>query len=293
VVDPAVVDMVAKRDGLSQEEAQQYVADTLRMVAAARDARDAAAGEPEPLIDTARAKHLRRTALARLWLRTDFEPKHRPEDIPEDDPLLLQARASKANIHPRVYVLCQVVAVPKGKELSTDELVQRAGVPAWREEARRLFDPVAKRLIRYVPEGDHEACRLLARLLPKMGPDSADVALQYQSGGFDLEACAEEAPDGSCRQRRFAEEWTEQVAKAEGPGFLEPFESRFGFHLVYVRQIEDPRALDDPQTDTFLRRLVHSKWEAAAFDEYLDRLRKHKSVKVVAPGPEPEGAGGS
>ena len=292
-MDPSVVAMVAQRDERSDDEARQYVADTLRLVAAAQAKRDAADGEPAPLLAESRAKHLRRTALARVWLRDDFERKHGPDAIPRDDPLLVRARTSRSNIHPEIHVICQVVAVPKGKKLAPDELIERAKPPAWREEARSLFEPVARRLVRYVPEDDKDACGLMARLLPKMGPESEAVDLQFQSGGFDLKACRVEGPDGSCQERRFVDEWTSKVAEADGPGFLEPFESPFGFHLVYVKQIEQQRTLQDPDAEAYLRGLVHRQWQAQAFERYLDRLQKKRSVKLAPVQPGSEEAGGS
>jgi hypothetical protein len=277
----SVIDQVAARDGVDADEARQRVADVLRLVAAARAEREGI-DDPADLVSQHRVAHLERAARARLWLETDFEPKHRPSDIPADHPLLARARTSKRHVHPRVHMICQVIAMPL-EELDDDARAQRAGDASWRQRAKSVLDPIADRLRRHLPERDAEACKLIQQWVRLEGSTDDDVRLRVESGGFDLEACGEEADDGSCLRPQFTPRWTEPVSRAEGPGFLPPFFTEFGLHLVYVVDILAPRSLDDPETDAYLREQVHEQWQREQFAAYVQRLREKRAVRLAPP----------
>jgi hypothetical protein len=285
VVDAAVVRMVAERDGVDEAQARARVADTLRAVAAAREAAAVQADEA-PLVEPAREEHLRRAALARVWLEDGFEPDHEPQDIPDDAPLLQQAKATARYIHPRLHLLCQLVALPSGPG-TTEEIFAAAALPAWKDAARARFDPVAQRMQRYVRADDRDACGLMQKLMQFEEHDADGVTLRVEAQAFDLDACAETAADGSCREPKFVPEWVEQVRVAEPPGFLPAFSTRFGWHLVFVQEILPERTLDDPQTMSWLRGEVHRQWQHEAFQEYIDRLRELRAVRIAPAAESP------
>lgn len=280
----SVVEHVAARDAVDAEEARQRAADVLRLVAAARDARPEQPGgnDLDALASPHRVRHLERAARARLWLETDFEPKHRREDIPAEHPLLARARASRKHIHPTVHAICQVIAMPP-EALDPAQREATAADPDWRRRARTVLEPVAQRLRRYLPEDDAEPCKQVQRWIRLESSPDDEVRFRVESGGFDLQACAERADDGSCETPRFSSAWTEPVSRAEGPGFLPAFFTEFGLHLVYVIEILPPRALDDPDTDDYLRREVHGAWQREAFASYVDRLREKRAIRLAPP----------
>ena len=275
-VHASVVQMVAERDGLSSQQARRRVDDTLRLAAAAQAETTGA-----KLSDTRQA-HLRRAAAARLWLKEDFEPRHRVQDIQASDPAFKQAMASQRNVHPKLHAVCQLVVAPTaGEDEGVDIVLERAKDPAWRARARPMFDAATERLQRYVKPGDPDACALMVRLLRFETQERDGVSLRIEQGGFDLDACAKEADDGSCAQPQWVPEWTEQVRKGEAAQFLPGFETRFGYHLVYVRDILPNRPADDPETAQAVREAIHPAWQRDSFARYIDAARERKAVRMA------------
>jgi hypothetical protein len=276
----SVVEHVAARDGVDLEEARQRVADVLRLVAAAR-ARQDGVDDPIDLVSPHRVRHLERAARARLWLETDFEARHRPSDIPADDPRLQAMRTSPKFIHPVVHMVCQLIAMPP-VDLERSDAEALAEDPAWRKRAQAVFEPVADRMRRHLPEGDADLCKLMQQWVHLEKPGD-DVRFRVESGGFDLEACAQVGENGECKTPAFSPRWTEPVSRAQGAGFLPPFFTEFGLHLVYVIDILPARSLDDPDTDTFLRETAHAGWQQEAFATYVQRLREKRTVRLAPP----------
>jgi hypothetical protein len=277
VLDASVVQWIADRDGLTFEDARAKVADTLRLVAAARS--DAIELSPE------RREYLRRGALARLWLHTRYEPEHGPEDIPGDDPLLERARADHRHVHPKLHRICQLLAVPAG-EHEAEEARTIAESEGWRARALRRFEPAAERMRAYVQTRDPQACEEMTGLLRFEQREADDVVLRVESAAFVLDACAQTDEAGQCRVPRWVPEWVEQVEQAEQvgtPGFLPPFWTRFGRHLVFVLDVMPARELDDPQTEAYLREVTHPAWSRNAFDEEVERLHAKHTVRRADP----------
>lgn len=279
-----VVAQLAARDELSPAQARARAIDTLRLVAAGRAEHAGQGDDPGPVLSPRRAEHLRRAALARLWLTERFEPEHGPEDVPDDDPRLLQARKDPRMVHPELVSLCQVVVEPPDVE----DLSDKAAItedPAWREAASRALAPVLARIERTVAVGDPDACPLLMRTVELSGPGD-DPQLRVTSpraGGFDLDACLERDDAGACVEPRFAPEWTEQVRAMEVPGFSAPFFTRFGLHVVYAHERLPARPAGDPATEAALREAVLDAWRADALDRRLDALRQASTVRVASP----------
>lgn len=282
---PAVVDMVAKRDGLEPAEAELYVEQTLRWVADAERQAAQAGAEPTPLLTDARAEHLRRAAAARVWLDDVFEPAHRVEDIQASDPAFVQAANSSRFKHPRVHVVCQLVAAPSGKFEGPDataELIKAAEDEAWRERAKARFDPVAARLKRYMNPSDPQGCTLVRKLMRFEDVEADGVTLRIESGGFDLDACAQPRDaDGTCSKPMWASEWSEEVAKASGPQVLPTFSSRFGFHLVMVVEVREASDPSDPDVADEIRTAIGPQWSFDAFQTTLAQFREKRAVRVA------------
>lgn len=282
-LDAAVVEHVAARDGLSPDDARARAVDTLRLVAAGHEqhdgSRDPAASEG---LAPRRAEHLRRAARARLWLSERFEPEHRPQDIPDDEPRLVRARQDPRLVHPEIYVACQVVAQPPDVE-SLDAKAAITGVLEWRAAAERALEPVRARIERNVPVGDSEACSLIEREVELSGPaEDPRVEVSFErAAGFDLDACAEQDAAGACTQPRFDPAWTDRVRALAGVGFSSPFFTRFGLHLVYVEQRLPAQPAGDPATEQRVRESVLDAWRAEAFALELEALGGARTVRMV------------
>ena len=238
--------MVARRDGVDEAEARTRVTNTLRAVAAAREA-EAAKAEPGDLVDPKRREHLTRAARARVWLDHHFAPSHRAEDIPDDDPLLEKAKTKTRYIHPELHVMCQLLAVPTEAE-TLEDFAKLSADPAWKAKAKTRFDRAAKRLRRYIQPSDPGACALMQKLIHFEVKEADGVTLRIEAKAMFLDACAKQAADGSCAEPRWIPDWVEQVRGIEPPGFGEAFYTRFGWHLVFLQQIRPERGLDNPDT---------------------------------------------
>jgi len=284
-LDASVVEHVAVRDGLSAEDARARAVDTLRLVAAGREQHAAGQADPGPVLAPRRAEHLRRAALARLWLTERFEPEHGPDDIPADDPRLVRARADPRLVHPEIHMLCQVVVEPPPEVTELDAKAVITSEPAWREAARAALAPVLARIERNVPVDDAEACKLVGREveLSGKGNDPRLVVSFPKSGGFDLEACVQVDEAGACVQPRFDPVWTEAVRQLPVPGRSEPFFTRFGLHVVQVEQRLPARPEGDPATEQALREAVHEAWRVATLDRALEELRRARTVRTAMP----------
>lgn len=280
-----VVDGIAARDGIDGGAARSRVIDTLRLVAAAAAER----GVDDPALTEARRSHLRRTALARLLLHTEFEPTHRLEDIPPGDPLLQRARSEQRFVHPTVHHVCQIIAAPPGA-LEPAELERRTADPTWRALALARVADVRRHVEAIVMLDDDDACtRMFAKLALERGDGDDDDPVVLRSegpGGFDLDACSvEPGPAGSCSAPRFAPEWVEAVRTGPTPGLRGPFASRFGVHLVLVREILPANLPDDEGFEARLRAAVHPTWRAAAAGAWIAALRTRHAA-LIASGAE-------
>lgn len=278
----SVVEHIAARDGLSPEQARVRAEETLRLVAAAREA--AAAEGKAPGLRPQREQHLRRAARARLWLRERFEASHGPADIPDDHPILQRAWSDSRLVHPELFVLCQAIVEPP----DVDDLDAKAEItadPSWREAASAVMAPLVERIERTVPVGDPDACSLITTQVTLSGQPSDErlTLTMSRPGGFDLDACLEPDDEGGCAKPQFAPEWTEVVRTMSPPRLGRPFFSRFGLHLVYVVEHLPAQTADDPDTDAALRQAVLEPWRAAALDRELQQMGQQRAVRMVRP----------
>lgn len=282
---PTVVQMVSDRDGLPEAAAREHVEHVALLAQAARNERDNRV-DPPPLLTGARERFIRRGALARLWMHETFEPSHGVDAIPQDDPLLERARVSPKNVRPRLSMLCQIVAVPAGLE-DRDALIEKAENTQWQAAAKTRIETVADRVQRYVRPQDPQACRLMGKLMRYEDKDDGVVKLSVESRAFNLDACSREDASGACLEPQWAAEWVEKVRPHTEPGFIEPFRTRFGYHLVFLVQVLEAAPADDPATIAATLEAVLGPWRAASYDAELDALRKKWAVKVVVGGGAP------
>lgn len=281
-LDERVVQQIAAREGIDVEAARERGLAILRLVAASREAAAARAGEPTPEVSEARAAQLRRAARARLLLETVFEPTHRPEDIPGDDPLLARARLTGAWVHPEIVKVCQLIVVPEG--LEGEEARAVAEDPKWRETAMAIAGRLHHRAVVHVPPADEGACRLFAQQA-ELSPQPTDdrFALRFENEvGYDLHGCAEQAADGTCITPSLVPEWTEVIEAVEPPAIAPPFATRFGVHVVLVTAEEPARPAGAPETEAYLREQVHPRWQTEAFSAWLDQLAAEHTVRVAS-----------
>jgi hypothetical protein len=134
---------------------------------------------------------------------------------------------------------------------------------------------------RYVQPTDPQACALMQKLMRFEEKDADGVTVRVEAQAMDLNACATRADDGSCAEPRWLPDWVEHVRKIQAPGFGEAFYTRFGWHLVYVMQIRPDRAVDNPQTQAWLREQVHLQWQREAFADYIARLSERRAVRIA------------
>lgn len=286
VLDAAVVEHVATRDGLSPQAAHTRAVQTLQLVAAGRELHALRGADPGPVLAPRRAEHLRRAARARVWLTDAFEPEHGVQDVPDDDPRLVRARTDPRLVHPELYVVCQVVVEPPATVTELDAKAAHTADPAWREAATRALAPVLARLDRTVPVDDPEACRLLDRVveLSGTGDDPRLLLTRQGPGGFDLDACATTDAAGTCTQPTFDPTWTQEVRSLPVPGRSAPFFTRFGLHVVQVQERLPARPAGDPATELALRLAVHDAWRAESLARRLEELSRARTVRMVEAG---------
>jgi hypothetical protein len=297
-----VVDEIAMRESLTDEQARARAIELLRWVAARRAE---LAEHPEPPLhpddlDPARARQLERAAMVRLWLRERFEPSHRPSDIPDSvvaknmaDPSLF-----RRFFHPEVWLVCQVLIVPAAKrEDGRNESPPSEGEPAarWRTRAEQAIAPFAARASRLESDllatGD---CSLLARLAqtsrrefpaaeakpddPPPGLEDGPLLLRYEQFGFAPSAA--DSLDAS---------WVATVTAEPRPRLIGPFISPFGVHLVLVAAI-NPAHLEDgalppaeleQAREAEMRDQMFESWRAEQLQVELQRARDDRVVRLA------------
>jgi hypothetical protein len=305
-----VVDELAERESLSDEQARARATDVLRLVSARRAE---LAEHPEPPehpddLDPARARQLERAAMVRLWLRERFEATHRASDVP--DSLIAKNMADpsvfRRFFHPEIWLVCQALIVPAATgEDGRAEAPPHEGEAGerWRARAEQAMAPFAARARRLeadlLASGD---CSMLARLMqtsqrefpadaaqpgaPPSGPEAGALKLRFEQFGF--------APDNADTLDRG---WVETVTAEPRPRLVGPFVSPFGLHLVLVADIQ-PAHLEDGSLpadelqrarEDFLRGEILESWRAEQLQVELQRARDDRVVRLA---PELERRGG-
>lgn len=276
-VHASVVAMVAAREGVDRGTAQTRVLETLRLAADAQ-AQGAAAAD----LSEDRRRQLLRAARARRWAEDVFEPRHDPEDIPEDR--VRSVQDDPRFDHPRLHRLCQLVAIPTREDPARRE--PPPDDPAWWARARIHLERVATRLAPYLAAEGQDRCAWIPKLLRFEAQVQGDVTIRYESGAFDLEACAEQDPAGECTRPRWDPAWKAAVERGTAPGFLAPFESALGVHWVYLDAIMPAQSGSSEAGRANIRETLHPAWQREAFAHALVQLRSDAAVKLEEVAPE-------
>jgi hypothetical protein len=276
-IDAAVVAELAARGELDEARARAEVVATLQLVAAARAERsDPDAAE----LTDERSAQLRRTSLARLSLREEFEATHRVVDIPADDPMLAQARGQPRYVHPRLHDVCQLVVGPT--DVGAEQVAVHTADLAWRARAHALLADIDRHVRAVIPADDPKACELLTRDLVFERRSDDGIEVKYERARFDLDACAVELDsDGRCAEPRFAPEWVELVRTGEVPGWRGPFWTRFGLHLALVQEVLPANLPGDDGFEQRLRESIHRDWQSAELLRWLAGLRTEYAAQLV------------
>jgi hypothetical protein len=118
--------------------------------------------------------------------------------------------------------------------------------------------------------------------MPLERREVGDIAVEVQGlGGFDLDACATQAADGTCAEPRFAPEWVSAV-RGTSRGLVGPFATRFGLHLVLVEKLLPAQSLEDPATRQRVRESVLDRWRARELGLELERMQQSRAVQLAA-----------
>ena len=284
VLDQSVVRMLAERDAVDESQAREHALETLRLAAAYREALEGGSAEAV-LIEPGRERQLRRSALARLWLEEDFEPKHGLEDIPDE--LIEQNMGLRSAFHPEVHQLCQVIVQPAEKDPETGRRKLAPDDDAWWADAGAYLEPIEGRLKRYIPDpGTEPGCEFFGKVA-RRGDDEQDedMFLKIEQGGYAV-----------CQRESWDEGFSDALCgKAPEPMWVGPFRTRFGLHLAAVVHISPENLPDDAGKRAYLREKMHPTWQKQAFGEYMERLRAKRTVRLGPalrankPGPAGEG----
>lgn len=268
-LDASVVAMIAERDDVDEATARERALDTLRLAADYEQAQAAQAAEAV-LIDPAREAHLLRSARARLWLEEDFEPKHRPEDIPAD--LIAANMGKRAIFHPEVHAICNAIVMPAAVDDETGRHAMPPDDAAWWARARDYLQPIEAALRRYIVDPSTEpGCGLFGRVARMAAPESDEFFLKVEQGGYTV--CARDLWDPG---------FVDALCGLSEPAWVDPFRTEFGLHFVVVLQITPANEPDDAGKKAFLRERMHTPWRQQAFGEYMERLRAKRTVRFAA-----------
>ena len=290
-LDAKVVEAIAARDGLDEAAARERGLETLRLAAAhIAEAEQARSEHPQGIAD-ARREHILRTARARLWLETEFEPNAQPEDIPRavldsnlDDPAQLSR-----HFHGKRHLVCNILVLPAAKGEDGRNLKPDLEDEAWTEKASAFMAEVRDRLREYDDDFRKEKnCDIAYQYLGMIDPPE-DGELELR-----LETLVVENPE------TFVKEFTDQVLAVYGPqSTVEPFFTEYGLHFLYVLQIREsnlpsgefPEAeLRDKRREALSERM-HPAWQEHHFKQTVENLRKKRVVRLAQDDGGDAGAG--
>jgi hypothetical protein len=284
----AVVEHIARRDGISDAEAREVALASLRLVAARRaelDAREHPPEHPDDL-DPARREQLERAALVRVWLDDFFEPNHHAADIPKRviDQNMTNPQMTRRLFHPQLWFVCQVLVVPA--QASEGAFVKppsegEAG-EQWRAAANQAFAQLVARVEQLESDLLAEGgCSLLGRIVGtserNFETEAGAVTIRFEQFAF--------APSDA---GSFDPQWLEVVTARPDPRIVGPFATQFGVHLVIVGSIEPAvlanGSLPDDQLLTAreaqLRSEIEQAWQADQLQQTLAEIRERRIVRL-------------
>lgn len=281
------VETTALRDGLESAAAEERAIETLRLVAARQDELGDAAR-----LDPVRDSHLRNAALARAYLRDIFEPANDASHMSEDFIMLNLGIAQRAAryFHPKLHKLCQIIVIPKQPtEKGAERAFPPEGDAQWYRDAHALLAPIEARLRAWGEDFAGEPdCKLfrLAVSLGQMASEDGEIVVQREGGMFEIG-----------RSDLWDPRWIAPLLEVDEPGWVGPFETKFGVHFVRVLEIL-PDTTVAPSTANFEERLAAEsgpyreiglgEWRGVeALPNHLRDLRTRHLVRLAGPSGGP------
>lgn len=279
----AQIDAVAERDGVDAETARARVIDSMRLAATRREE----LGEGAEL-DPARSAHVREAALARVYLRDVFEAENGPEQVSDgflSQHLALEQRAARF-YHPKLHKLCQVLVRPKQSDDPEADVVKAPEDDAWWAEAEAMMAPIERRLRAWEADLEGEPnCDLIDRaiLANRIDSEDGEMIARLETGVFEVD-----------RTDLWTKPWVEALREVDEPGFVGPFRTEFGVHLVYILAVmPDTRVApkEASEGEKFAKRSADfrvkqvEQWRAAeGLPNHIRTLRERHLVRLAGTG---------
>ena len=234
-----------------------------------------------------------------MYLHEVFEPAHESKDMDREfldrvttDPNFID-RAS----HPKLHTICQIIV--RKPDPSDDQppepgekkmLAHAPEDDAWRAGARQFAEPAIRMLEEYSPEllGEHD-CKLFSTLTTVLTRVSEDqqYMLRVEESIFHVD-----------RPDLWVQPWIDAIlahegsAEAPGVGFVEPFFTVYGLHLVFVVEVQEETPLqalergsdawNEALRETLRTDLLDTWRTRVAFPRHLSRLADKHVVRLAS-----------
>lgn len=270
----SVVEEIATRKGVPQQEALELAADTLRLYFAHQES-PTAKPLPEALVHL-----LKNQSATRLWLRHDFQATYDAHNVPRTmlDPQLEAASKRGDPFRPKLHRICQVVVRPR------DSKTQDAReIPNFARDATQRIEPLHQALERALADlKQADDCKLFTSMAQGLTKDPPPgLTFKPETMVIDLTSPS------------WDRDFTDQVSPVQGPTLLPPFMTRFGLHLVYVPRVfeehlaarKDGTIAPDIQEkrEAHMRNVLAGRWRNQAFTKLLEDLRNQGTISWESP----------
>lgn len=266
-----VVAQIAQEHSLSQKQALALAADTLRLYFAYQERASAPALSPD-------LKHFLETQRAvRIWLQERFEPAHTAETVPKGmiETALAKSKGQAEPFRPRLHGICQVIVKPDPESSEQDART----ISGFETKARKTLAPLYAAVQSAVSDLKKiDNCTLFESMVAVMS-DKVPAGLHVNRETMILDLS----------QPQWDADFVAKVQPLKGPGFVAPFMTRFGLHLVYVARLFPahlPAQADgsvSPSTKkkrvAFLRKKLVLPWRKKALATLLEDLRKNVPIR--------------
>lgn len=263
---PAVLEMIAERDGVTPEEAARtYEAVILLSDSFRARQEDPARRQRE---DASAWTYQSRAILARLWLKEVFEREVDADSVPPE----FAARFRDEVDHPKLHLACQVIVMPTGP--ADEAMFARAKQEDFRAAAAPLAERIAANARGFFAPGKSPAdCDSFTRIVNATVPPSQPLA-----EGLRLKQ--EQSVFPSCDRDRFVEGWVDAMCPVDAPGVIGPFWTDFGAHVVYVAEVLPTTEGTPASYEAAARNAALDAWRTEEFPRALYRVLQRLDVQI-------------
>jgi hypothetical protein len=221
--------------------------------------------------------HLRRKRAIELWLTHHFEARHTQHDIERTiiEQNLAEPNVRNRIIHPKLHFICQLIVEPR-PEHPVDVLNDLK----WQERAQTWIAPTERILQANLEELQQESdCQMFFALVKLQGAVHPDQTMQSRPEQIVLEID---------RSDLWVPQFIAAVSPQSTPGIVSPFFTKFGLHLVHVRQVlaanlQDgsmpAQALEEARR-TAIAEAILPAWRRSKFGDILARLRQETPIRT-------------